>query len=115
MGWWESGRINTVLAADVGTHHSVEDKADQDLDRTLAQLGVLPDRQEEEQGGGGIGDGEEEEGGAVGDGLDSSPYRNVKYEENSQNQISKRGRRCRPKRRNKYGMWQNFKLTLRID
>ena len=113
MGWWESGRINTVLAADVGTHHSVEIKADQDLDRTLDQLGVLPDRQEEEEGGGGGGGGGGE--GAVVDGLDSSPDRNVKYEENSQNQISKRGRRCRPKRRNKYGMWQNFKLTLRID
>ena len=57
MGWWESGRINTVLAADVGTHHSVEIKADQDLDRTLDQLGVLPDRQEEEEGGGGGGGG----------------------------------------------------------
>ena len=85
------------MAAHVGTHHSVENKADQDLDRTLAQLGVLPDRQEEEQGGG------EEEGGgggAVVDGLDS------------QNQISKRGR---PKRRNKYGIWQIDFKKLFLD
>ena len=79
MGWWESGRINTVLAAAVGTHHSVEDRADQDLDRTLVQLGVLQDRQEEEEGGGGGGGGGGGEG-AVVDGLDSSPDRNVKYE-----------------------------------